>query len=71
MILANSQAYKIAYPLSRVVILSEAKDLRSQHDQGLAIKHAHVRAQHRCAPACPVVNFNPTLFLTFSSDRTF
>ena len=71
MILANSQAYKIAYPLSCFVILSEAKDLRSQHAQHFAVEHDHVRAQDSCAPTCPGVHFNPALFLTSSSDRTF
>ena len=68
---ANLHLSQLTHSFSSVVILSEAKDLRRQHAQHFAVEHDHVRAQDSCASACPVVNFNPALFLTFSSDRTF
>ena len=78
MIAMSLRPFQFLQPFKKPVILSEAKDLRRQHDRLFTIEHDHVRAQHRsetlsfegCAPACPGVNFTHALFLIFSSDRT-
>ncbi len=57
---------RCVHPSPDAVILSEAKDLRSQHDHIFTAKHDHVRAQHRCAPASPGVNFDHAPSLTLS-----
>jgi hypothetical protein len=49
-----------------VVILSEAKDLRSRHEREPNNRAPYVRAQDSCAPACPDANFKHGLFLNLN-----